>query len=397
MKAFKTIGLYKYTPFIAPISLMNTADDKSRHPSFIAAKCDIMAKKERRGRMRIFDYGQLLKLKLPSDIYNLMARIHEYKGKQELYVAKFPAVLEKMIDLAKIQSTKSSNAIEGIATSEGRLDALMEKKAEPRNRNEEEIYGYRAVLDLLHQYYENISLNKANILTLHSRLYSYSPERSRGMFKQTDNVIIERNILGEEKMRFKPVASFETEKYMDAMLQAYHHALQREVPPLLLIPVLIHDFLCIHPFNDGNGRLSRLLSLLLLYRFGFFVGRYISLEMLIEESKENYDDALQASSEGWHENANDELPFIRYMLSVILKAYSTCDERFLLMSEKGLSSSEKVMQIFQNSLKPLSKSDVMNRCPALSQRTIERALKQLQENKLLQKVGKGRSTKYIKA
>ncbi|WP_018659220.1 Fic family protein [Allofustis seminis] len=346
--------------------------------------------------MREFNYSKLLNLNLPVDIYKLIAGIYECKGKQELYVANYPDVLEKMIEVAKIQSTKASNAIEGISTSDGRLGELMSKKSEPKNRNEEEIYGYRVVLDIIHDNYENIELNKNNILTLHSRLYSYSYESHRGKFKSMDNAIVERNALGEEKIIFSPVSSFETEKYINEWLNAFNEALKIEVPPLLLVPTFIHDFLCIHPFNDGNGRMSRLLTLLLLYRFGFFVGRYISLEMIIEESKDDYYSELQASSENWHEGTNDELPFIRYMLSVILKAYRICDERFLLISEQSLSSSERVMHVFNNSLEPLSKSDLMILCPDISQRTIERALKELQDNNLIQKIGKGRSTRYIK-
>lgn len=351
---------------------------------------------ERGEAMREFDYSQLLTLHLPVDIYQLIAGIYECKGKQELYVANYPDVLEKMVEVAKIQSTKSSNAIEGISTGEGRLDKLMNKKAEPRNRSEAEIYGYRAVLDLIHDNYENIDLTKNNILTLHSRLYSYSYEPNRGKFKNIDNAIIETNALGQERVLFKPVLSFETERYIEAWLTAYDEAVKLEVPPLLLIPVFIHDFLCIHPFNDGNGRMSRLLTLLLLYKFGFFVGRYISLEMIIEESKEDYYRELQASSDHWHEGENDEFPFIRYMLSVILKAYRKCDKRFLLISKESLSSPERVMYVFKNSLEPLSKSDIMILCPDISQRTIERALKTLQDKDLIQKVGKGRNTKYIK-
>ena len=347
--------------------------------------------------MREFNYSNLLSLNIPANMYDLISKIYEYKGKQQLYVANFPDVLEKMVEIAKIQSTKSSNAIEGIYTNDTRLEELMNKKSEPRNRNEEEIYGYREVLDIIHGNYENIEFTKNNILTLHNRLYSYSGESHKCKFKSMDNSIVEVNSIGEKKVRFQPVSAFETENYIDKMISAYDEAVSLKIPPLLLIPVVVHDFLCIHPFADGNGRLSRLLTLLLLYKNGFFVGKYISLEMIIEDTKDLYYEELQASSENWHSGTNDELPFIKYMLSVICKAYSQCDERFKIMGEKSLSSAERVMKVFENSLEAFSKSDIAILCPDISKRTIERALKELKDGDLIKQVGSGRSTKYIKS
>ena len=347
--------------------------------------------------MREFNYKNLLDINLPAKIYELIAGIYEYKGKQELYVANFSDVLEKMVEVAKIQSTKSSNAIEGIYTNDTRLVELMNKKSEPRNRNEEEIYGYREVLDLIHENYENIELTKNNILTLHNKLYSYSKENYKGKFKNVDNGIMEVDSFGEKRIRFQPVSSFETEAYIERMLCAYDEAVRLNIPPLLLIPTFIHDFLCIHPFTDGNGRMSRLLTLLLLYRNGFFVGKYISLEMLIENTKDIYYEETQASSENWHAGTNDNLPFIKYMLSIIYRAYSECDERFKLIGEKSLTSAERVMKVFENSLSSLSKSDLIILCSDISQRTIERALKELKDNGMIKQIGGGRSTKYIRA
>lgn len=346
--------------------------------------------------MREFNYSKLLDLNIPAKMYNLISKIYEYKGKQELYLANFSDVLDKMVELAKIQSTKSSNAIEGISTNDTRLEELMNKKSEPRNRNEEEIYGYREVLEIIHGNYESIEFTKNNILTLHNRLYSYSGESHKGKFKTMDNSIVEVSSLGEKKIRFQPVAAFETEIYVDKMIEAYNEAVKLEIPPLLLIPTVIHDFLCIHPFADGNGRMSRLLTLLLLYKNGFFVGKYISLEMIIEDTKEIYYEELQASSENWHSGTNNELPFIKYMLSIIYKAYSECDERFKLMGEKTLTSAERLMKLFEKTLEPISKSDLVILCPDISQRTIERALKELKDSGLIKQVGSGRSTKYIK-
>ena len=346
--------------------------------------------------MREFNYLKLMELSLPVNIYNTIAKIHEYKGKQELYVKNYPDVLDKMIDVAKIQSTKSSNAIEGIYTNDARLNELMNKKTEPRNRNEEEIAGYRHVLDIIHENYAYIEFNKNDILTLHNQLYSYSYVNYKGKFKTLDNTIMEVDELGNRKVRFQPVSSFETENYFDKMVGAYKKAVEANIPALILIPVLIHDFLCIHPFDDGNGRMSRLLTLLLLYKFGYFVGRYISIEMLIEESKESYYEELKRSSEKWHTGENDEIPFIRYMLGVLLKAYEECDDRFNFIGNEKLTSPERVLSVIQRSLEPLSKKDIMILCPDISQRTIERALKELYDNSKIKQVGSGRSTKYIK-
>ena len=346
--------------------------------------------------MREFNYLKLMELSLPVNIYHTIAKIHEYKGKQELYVKNYPDVLDKMIDVAKIQSTKSSNAIEGIYTNDARLNELMNKKTEPRNRNEEEIAGYRHVLDIIHENYAYIEFNKNDILTLHNQLYSYSYVNYKGKFKTLDNTIMEVDELGNRKVRFQPVSSFETENYFDKMVGAYKKAVEANIPALILIPVLIHDFLCIHPFDDGNGRMSRLLTLLLLYKFGYFVGRYISIEMLIEESKESYYEELKRSSEKWHTGENDEIPFIRYMLGVLLKAYEECDDRFNFIGNEKLTSPERVLSVIQRSLEPLSKKDIMIICPDISQRTIERALKELYDNSKIKQVGSGRSTKYIK-
>ena len=256
----------------------------------------------------------------------------------------------------------------------------MNKKAEPKNRNEEEIAGYRHVLDIIHENYAYIEFNKNDILTLHNQLYSYSYVNYKGKFKTLDNTIMEVDAFGNRKVRFQPLSSFETEMYFDKIVGAYKKAVKANIPSLILIPVLIHDFLCIHPFDDGNGRMSRLLTLLLLYKFGYFVGRYISIEMLIEESKETYYEELQRSSENWHTGENDEIPFIRYMLGVLLKAYKECDDRFNLIGNEKLTSPERVLSVIQRSLEPLSKKDIMILCPDISQRTIERALKELNDN-----------------
>ena len=345
--------------------------------------------------MRKFNYLKLKNLFLSTDILKTIEKIHEYKGRQTLYLENHRDVLNKMVDIAKIQSTKFSNAIEGIYTKDARLVSLMKNKTEPKNRAEEEIAGYRRVLDIIHESYEHIDFNKNNVLTLHNQLYSYSDTNYKGKFKTTDNTIVEIDAFGNKKVRFQPVSSFETENYFNEMTAAYELAVKEKVHPLILIPALIHDFLCIHPFDDGNGRMSRLLTLLLLYKSGYLVGRYISIEMLIEETKETYYMVLQNSSENWHTGDNSSFPFIKYMLGILIRAYRDCEDRFNLIKGK-LTPTEKVFSVIQNSLAPLSKNEITNLCLDISTRTIERALKELQDNKKIKQIGNSRATKYIK-
>lgn len=346
--------------------------------------------------MRKFDYLKLKNLFLSTNILKTIEKIHEYKGKQELYLEKHRDILNKMTDIAKIQSTKSSNALEGIYTKEARLVSLMKNKTEPKNRAEEEIAGYRRVLDIIHESFKHIDLNKNNILTFHNQLYFYSETNNKGKFKTTDNTIVEIDAFGNKKVRFQPVSSFETENYFNEMIAAYQVAFKENVQPLILIFALIHDFLCIHPFDDGNGRMSRLLTLLLLYKSGYLVGRYISIEMLIEETKDTYYEVLQKSSENWHAGDNNPLPFIKYMLGILIKAYRDCEDRLNLIRKGKLVPSEKVFSVIQNSLKPLSKKEITHLCLDISTRTIERALKELQENQKIKQIGSSRATKYIK-
>lgn len=345
--------------------------------------------------MRKFNYLKLKNLFLSTDILKTIEKIHEYKGRQTLYLENHIDVLNKMSNIAKIQSTKFSNAIEGIYTKDARLDSLMKNKTEPKNSNEEEIVGYRRVLDIIHESYEHIDFNKNNVLSLHNQLYSYSNTNYNGKFKTTDNTIVEIDAFGNKKVRFQPVSSFETENYFNQMITAYELAVKEKVQPLILIPTLINDFLCIHPFDDGNGRMSRLLTLLLLYKSGYLVGRYISIEMLIEETKDTYYEVLQNSSENWHTGDNNSFPFIKYMLGILIRAYLVCEDRFYLIKGK-LTSTEKVLSVMQNSLTPLSKKEITQLCLDISTRTIERALKELQDSKKIKQLGSSRATKYIK-
>ena len=347
--------------------------------------------------MRKFDYMKTERELFDKDIAALLSELHEFRGKQELYMESYPDVLEAMINVAKIQSTGASNRIEGIHTSEKRLSDLVNQKASPRNRNEEEIAGYREVLNTIHLNYDYIVPRSNMILQLHRDLYKYNTGSIGGIYKNADNVIEEIDSYGNSSVRFKPVSAFLTKETMESMCDQFIDVIQNEsIEPLIMIPVFILDFLCVHPFNDGNGRMSRLLTLLLLYQHSYIVGKYISIEMLIEKTKESYYSTLQSSSVGWHENENDYKPFIKYYLGVVLAAYREFSSRVETLRNQGLSKSERVKHIFDTRVGKISKSDIAKLCPDISVTTIEKALSELVKASYIQKVGGGRSTAYIK-
>lgn len=347
--------------------------------------------------MKKFEYSNLDKKLFDREIVSLLSAIHEYKGKQSLYIEANPDILKKMLEIAKIQSTDASNAIEGIRTSDKRLKDLVAKKSEPRNRNEEEIAGYRQVLELIHDSYEYIPPTPNYILQLHRDLYTYSSIQDGGKFKLVDNVIEEENELGEKFVRFKPASAAFTPNLIQQLCDSFSEAINRnEIDPLLLISAFIFDFVSIHPFRDGNGRMSRLLTLLLMYRSEYIVGKYISIEMHIEKTKANYYESLLQSSAGWHDNENDYKPFIKYYLSIILAAYKDFSERVVLLIDKSISKSERVKKVFDRKLGKFSKSDISTLNPDISPKTIEKALKELVDNGYIEMIGKGRSTVYVK-
>lgn len=347
--------------------------------------------------MHTFDYKESPKNLLTPEIVNMLSSLHEFRGKQELYIEAESDILTALLNIAKIQSTKASNKIEGIYTSDERLEALVMEKAEPQNRSEEEIAGYREVLATVHDSYEYISIRPNNILQLHRDLYGFSSSDTGGRFKNTDNVIAESGKDGKQRVRFAPVPAFQTAEAIKALCSEFNSAIDRsEYDPLLLIPMFILDFLCIHPFNDGNGRMSRLLTLLLLYRSGYIVGKYISMEMLIEKTKETYYEALQNSSIGWHDNTSDYTSFVRYYLGVVLKGYNDFQDRVEHLKYRKISKTERVKAVFEKKLGIIKKSDIATLCPDISETTIERSLKELLESGYIEKVGKGRATGYAK-
>ena len=348
--------------------------------------------------MHTFDYRKTAKELLNEEIVGLLTALHEFKGKQELYIEAKPDILSALLDIAKVQSTKASNKIEGIYTSDERLEALVMQKAEPRNRSEAEIAGYREVLATIHESYEYISISPNTILQLHRDLYSYSSGDMGGRFKNTDNIIAETDPDGKERVRFVPVPAFQTAETIEDLCRAFNEMLDSGTSDaLLLIPMFVLDFLCIHPFNDGNGRMSRLLTLLLLYRSGYIVGKYISVEMLIEKSKETYYEVLKVCSAGWHENKNDYRPFIKYYLGVMIKAYNEFQDRVEHLSYRKLSKADRVKAVFDQKVGKIRKADIMALCPDISETTIERSLKELVDSGYIEKVGSARATGYTRA
>ena len=346
--------------------------------------------------MRTFDYSAVAPKLFTVEVVNLIAAIHENKGKQDLFIEAKPDILSSLLDIAKIQSTEASNKIEGIVTTEARLKEIVQQKATPRSRSEKEIAGYRDVLTTIHESYDYITPRANVVLQLHRDLYAYSPSSIGGSYKNADNVIQETDGQGNKHVRFQPLSAFETPEAMERLCDTFIEEVnQGEIDPLLLIPMFVLDFLCIHPFNDGNGRMSRLLTLLLLYRSGYVVGKYISIEMLIEKTKDTYYDVLQQSGIGWHKSENNYLHFVEYYLGIVLNAYREFSNRVELLTTKGLSKTARVQAIIENKLGKTTKKEIMNHCPDISQTTVEKALSDLVKQGVILKIGGGRYTQYV--
>jgi Fic family protein len=349
--------------------------------------------------MRTFDYTKLKDISWDSQIISYIVEIQEYKGKQELYIRQKPMELKRLVEIAKIQSTEASNRIEGIVTTEARLKQLVADKTTPRNRDEKEILGYRNVLNIIHESYAYIPLTANYILQLHRDMLKFTELSYGGMFKTTPNEIAATLPDGTKRVLFKPLEPYETPAAVEAACRSFNECLEKElVSPLLLIPYFIVDFLCIHPFNDGNGRMSRLLTLLLLYRSGYMVGRYISIEKAIADTKENYYDALYASDQNWLAEKNNPLPFIKYMLGVILACYRDFERRITISTAVGQKSTayDIVKVYIDNKLGTFTKQEVLKNCPSIGKASVEAALKRLVEEHYIEKIGAGRSTCYAR-
>lgn len=346
--------------------------------------------------MREFDYSKIKNQKWDSEILGLIAAIYKEAGKQELYLKQRPEKLEKLVEIAKVQSTEASNAIEGIVTTNTRIRQLVEEKTMPKNRNEQEIAGYRDVLNLIHENYNVVPITQNYILQLHKILYSHMNNPMAGRTKNVQNYISASNPEGHMETIFTPLPPYETPEALDKICEEYNRVIgNMEIEPLIAIPVFIHDFLCIHPFNDGNGRMSRLLTTLLLYRNGFYVGKYISLETKIAKNKDLYYYTLGQAQVGWHDGNEDVVPFIKYLLGTFLAAYKDFEDRFSLVETK-LTALETVRRAAMNKIGRFTKQDIRELCPFLSTSSIEGALKKLVTSGELQRDGSGKNTCYYR-
>lgn len=346
--------------------------------------------------MRKFNYDYLSDFVWDNEMIGLVAQIHEYKGRQELYSKQQPQVLDKLVQIAKIQSIESSNKIEGIITTDVRIRDLVEDKTTPRTRDEEEIAGYRDILNTIHESHEFIPIKSSYILQLHKELYKYSEKTFGGRFKNTQNYIAEVRQDGSDHIRFTPLAPYETPGAVESICESYNKMIDEcNIDPLILVPIFITDFLCIHPFNDGNGRMSRLLTALLLYKSGYVVGKYISIEKKIEKTKSMYYEVLETVDIGWHDGNNDPKAFVKYFLGIVLSCYRDFEDRLVLVENK-IPAIEMVKNVISDKLGKFTKKEINEFIPSLSRASIENSLKSLVEEGYIEKHGKGKATFYTR-
>lgn len=346
--------------------------------------------------MRTFNYSKIKEEKWDSEILSLIAAIYKEAGKQEMYLKQRPEQLEKLVEIAKIQSTEASNAIEGIVTTNTRIKQLVTEKTTPKNRNEQEIAGYRDVLNIIHESFDAIPITKNYILQLHKILYSHMNNPIAGKTKTVQNYISATYPDGHVETLFTPLSPTDTPIALDCICNEYNRVIgNMEVEQLIAIPTFIHDFLCIHPFNDGNGRMSRLLTTLLLYRCGFYVGKYISLEAKIAKNKDLYYASLNDSQHNWHDGNDNKVPFIKYILGTILAAYKDFEERFNLIETKK-SALEIVREASYIKIGKFTKQDIKELCPSLSISSIEGALRKLIVLGEINRVGNGKNICYYR-
>ncbi len=348
--------------------------------------------------MKVFDYSFLNNGLLPASLINLTSSIASLKTMAGVRKDEYARVFTELESIAKVQSVKSSNAIEGIVTSDERIQAIVNQNSAPLNHNEAEIAGYRDALNAIHLGYVYLDFRQSDILRLHETMMSIAGYEYGGQYKTDDNVILEVDAHGQQRVRFRPTPAAETPQAMEQLELAYMAARSdANINQLLLIPCVILDFLCIHPFRDGNGRMSRLLSLLLLYKNGYDAGKYVSFEEQINNYKAYYYEALRQSSEGWAQNENSYFPFIENFLSTLYMCYKELDKRFAVVHGKRITKKARVEATVLNSLTPISKADICQILPDVSPTTVEAVLGAMVKSGSIKRLGQGRNTRYIKA
>lgn len=347
--------------------------------------------------MKCFNYDFLSDAIYSASVLNMTSKISELRALSDIRQEKFKTVYTELEKVAKVQSVKSSNAIEGIITTDERIVAIVNRTTEPKDHSELEIAGYRDALNEIHQNYSNMDFSINTMLMLHQIMMKYADPQNAGQLKKTDNIILEISKDGLKKVRFKPTPAKETKMALEQLVLAYNDASSdTSINDLVLIPCVILDFLCIHPFADGNGRISRLLTLLMLYKCGYSVSRYISLEEQVNKQRSFYYETLRVCSEGWNENCNTYLPFIEFSLSMVMMCYRELDMRFATVNSQKVNKTTRVEACVLNSLTPISKANIKQFLPDVSVTTIEKVLGDMMKSNKIKKVGTGRGTKYIK-
>lgn len=347
--------------------------------------------------MRKFDYSFLNNGLLPARLVNLTSSIASLKTLAGVRKDEHAQIFTELEHVAKVQSIKSSNAIEGIVTSDERIAAIVNQNSAPLNHNEAEIAGYRDALNEIHLGYGHIDFRQHDILHLHEMMLSIAGYEFGGQYKTDDNVILEMDADGNRRVRFRPTSAKDTPKAMEQLELAYLAARDdANISQLLLIPCVILDFLCIHPFRDGNGRMSRLLSLLLLYKNGYDAGKYVSFEEQISNYKSYYYESLRLSSDGWETGGNDYFPFIENFLSTLYMCYKELDKRFAVVHGKKITKKARVEATVLNSLTPLSKAEICKILPDVSPTTVEAVLGAMVKNGTIKRIGSSKAARYIR-
>lgn len=347
--------------------------------------------------MKIYDYSFLRNMRVPVRFMTFTNAIYSLRGMEEEKKKIYPDIFTALQKLAVVQSVKSSNAIEGIVTTDKRIEEIVNRSSAPLNHNEREIAGYRDALGLIHTRSEEMVLNEETVLNLHRILLDQTALSYGGRYKTEDNIIRETHPDGTSRIRWAPVPAKDTPAAMEQLFLAYTAARDdSEIDQLLLIPCFILDFLCIHPFRDGNGRMSRLLSLLLLYKNGFDISKYVSFEEQINAAKGDYYEALKQSSFGWHDNTNDYIPFIENFLYTLYLCYTELDKRFLTLGSKKVSKKKRVESAVMNAFLPIGKKEICGLLPDVSATTVEQVLASMLKDGRIRKTGSTRNAKYIK-
>ena len=348
--------------------------------------------------MHVFDYSFLKEGVLPVELVNLTSTISALNAISESRMENNKIVYTELEKIARIQSVKGSNAIEGIITTDARIKEIVDGNSAPLNHTEMEIVGYRNALDEIHTSHEQMIVSEQTILHLHEVMTEVAGYERAGKYKTDDNIIAEIDEYGRRRVRFAPIPASKTAEAMEQLILAYIDARDNsKINNLLLIPCVILDFLCIHPFADGNGRVSRLLTLLLMYKSGFNIGKYVSFEEQINLSKDYYYGALQDSSVGWHSNENTYTEFMKNFLSILYKCYKELDKRFSTVNGKKLKKTERIEQTVLNSVLPISKAEICGFLPDISPTTVEAVLGKMVKDGFVKKLGMARATKYVNA